>query len=234
VILKKHPQILNTVLTISLLYTAITWCYSTAIALSLRTPTQLLGCSCQSWTTPQRPISVRRIQTCPLTSLPLTGKFFFSELTQHCTFCRLQQKFDSFAARNATAVANAGTLHGVSPDVDQVLEPHSASVAVDQVYQINTSNPFTSCPSSLDASQVATITNTAPSLATNTAATVGYACNVCPSVFNRAGDLRRHYRKHFASQYVHDCHVPGCNRTGVNGFYRRDKLANHLRQRHGL
>jgi uncharacterized Zn-finger protein len=61
-----------------------------------------------------------------------------------------------------------------------------------------------------------------------------HPCNVCPRAFNRKSDLRRHFKRHFSSQAVFDCNVTGCDRNGGNGFYRRDKLADHLKQRHGL
>jgi hypothetical protein len=110
VILRRAPQISILLCPSPLPTPLLRGCYCTTIALSLDTPTQLLCWCCQSWTTQQRPISVRGIQTCPLTSLPLTGKFFYSELTQHCTFCGFSHKF---LATNATAVASAGTLLGV-------------------------------------------------------------------------------------------------------------------------
>lgn len=57
-------------------------------------------------------------------------------------------------------------------------------------------------------------------------------CNRCTKTFMREGDLRRHYKKHFPSQRIFHCFVGGCGRNGAKGFYRRDKLANHQRNRH--
>jgi len=59
-----------------------------------------------------------------------------------------------------------------------------------------------------------------------------HACDKCTASFKRPGDLRRHYRKHFPETRVFSCSAPGCDKTGENGFYRRDKLMHHLRTAH--
>ncbi|KAH8703914.1 hypothetical protein BGW36DRAFT_423455 [Talaromyces proteolyticus] len=52
-------------------------------------------------------------------------------------------------------------------------------------------------------------------------------------VFTRRGDLYRHERIH-QMQRPYPCNWIGCNRTGQNGFTRRDKLAEHERNVHGI
>ncbi|CZR60527.1 uncharacterized protein PAC_10423 [Phialocephala subalpina] len=54
----------------------------------------------------------------------------------------------------------------------------------------------------------------------------------CNANFNRIGDLRRHDRVH--GPPAHPCTIAGCTRRGGNAFYRRDKLLNHLRKKHGM
>lgn len=54
----------------------------------------------------------------------------------------------------------------------------------------------------------------------------------CTTTVARAGELRRHIRKH---QTPHlSCLVNNCSRKGDNGFYRSDKLRDHLRCYHRL
>jgi hypothetical protein len=50
----------------------------------------------------------------------------------------------------------------------------------------------------------------------------------CRGSFNRPGEYRRHRGKHRAHQHI--CLQPGCGKT----FYRKDKLADHLRQLHKI
>ncbi|KAF4634063.1 hypothetical protein G7Y89_g4038 [Cudoniella acicularis] len=54
----------------------------------------------------------------------------------------------------------------------------------------------------------------------------------CGADFARIGDLRRHHRTHGAP--AHPCTVNGCIRREQRVFYRRDKLLDHMRKRHGL
>jgi hypothetical protein len=59
----------------------------------------------------------------------------------------------------------------------------------------------------------------------------------CPHVgcgvsTTRQTDLRRHMRKHGRPQ--HDCPVAGCDRKGMKGFFRSDKLVEHQRKKHRI
>ncbi|KAE8454011.1 hypothetical protein EG329_007787 [Mollisiaceae sp. DMI_Dod_QoI] len=54
----------------------------------------------------------------------------------------------------------------------------------------------------------------------------------CSASFNRISDLRRHDRAHGVPS--HPCTVNGCLQQGVHAFYRRDKLLDHMRKKHGL
>ncbi|KAF8849775.1 hypothetical protein BDZ45DRAFT_732025 [Acephala macrosclerotiorum] len=140
------------------------------------------------------------------------------------------------AEGNATAVSQAGTGQGFPTFGHQQVGPQTVFYPTTgtQTFQTNIANASTL--STFGTNQVATTTASnavAPVAAHNTAPTL-HACNICPNTFKRAGDLRRHYKKHFPSQYIYDCHVIGCDRVGTNGFYRKDKLAHHLKKAHGL
>ena len=50
--------------------------------------------------------------------------------------------------------------------------------------------------------------------------------------FNKWGDLKRHSKMHCTRPELFDCPVPGCDRKGLNGFPRRDKMMDHKRQGH--
>jgi hypothetical protein len=64
------------------------------------------------------------------------------------------------------------------------------------------------------------------------ARTKRYHCNRCGKTTGRAGDMRRHYKIHFPEQVKYPCTMEGCNRKDRNGFYRPDKLRDHLRKAH--
>lgn len=53
-------------------------------------------------------------------------------------------------------------------------------------------------------------------------------CHGRKGTFGRPGEYRRHMKKHNGPRYL--CNEAGCNK----GFYRRDKLRDHLRQKHKL
>jgi hypothetical protein len=50
----------------------------------------------------------------------------------------------------------------------------------------------------------------------------------CGGTFGRPGEYRRHMRKHANPNFF--CTQHGCTKS----FYRRDKLNDHLRQKHGI
>ena len=54
----------------------------------------------------------------------------------------------------------------------------------------------------------------------------------CTATSARLRDLQRHMKKHSPPQ--HDCPVNGCDRKGDNAFPRKDKLRDHLRQKHKM
>ncbi|KXL43465.1 hypothetical protein M433DRAFT_961 [Acidomyces richmondensis BFW] len=53
-------------------------------------------------------------------------------------------------------------------------------------------------------------------------------------VFSRAADLRRHIHivHNRESLELINCEVPGCLRKGLNGFTRKDKMIDHMREVH--
>ena len=54
----------------------------------------------------------------------------------------------------------------------------------------------------------------------------------CKAAFNSMTDLKRHSAMHCTNPVMHSCEKPGCDRVGDNGFARKDKLRDHLRQKH--
>lgn len=52
-----------------------------------------------------------------------------------------------------------------------------------------------------------------------------------PKAFTRSSDLARHMKsRHCPPEF--DCTFPGCDRWGDKGFHRKDKLSDHMRQKH--
>lgn len=52
-------------------------------------------------------------------------------------------------------------------------------------------------------------------------------------LFTRSSDLARHMKsRHCRPEF--DCSVEGCNRKGEKGFPRKDKLGDHMRQKHRM
>ena len=61
-----------------------------------------------------------------------------------------------------------------------------------------------------------------------------FKCPVCPkAIFGLVDDFRRHLRKHVPGVRPYECPELGCSYKGELGFYRKDKLTDHLRNRHG-
>ena len=63
-----------------------------------------------------------------------------------------------------------------------------------------------------------------------------YPCRdrVCKDVFNRASERVRHEKTHYLTgeAKLFECPEFGCNRKGEWGFMRRDKIVDHMRQKH--
>lgn len=68
----------------------------------------------------------------------------------------------------------------------------------------------------------------------DSSSTDGHVCSHCHKRFGRQSDLKRHVGRHFPDQWEFHCKQPDCDRRGLKGFYRRDKLKTHERQVHGL
>ncbi|KAA6411278.1 MAG: hypothetical protein FRX48_04558 [Lasallia pustulata] len=61
-----------------------------------------------------------------------------------------------------------------------------------------------------------------------------FVCPVCPQAKCACiDDLRRHMRKHVPGARPYECPELACSYKGELGFYRKDKLTDHLRNRHG-
>ena len=54
----------------------------------------------------------------------------------------------------------------------------------------------------------------------------------CKAAFNSMADLKRHSAMHCTNPVMYSCDRPGCDRVGDNGFTRKDKLRDHIRQKH--
>jgi hypothetical protein len=60
-----------------------------------------------------------------------------------------------------------------------------------------------------------------------------HTCPHCPRTFKRPGDVKRHEKMHIPGQRRFHCWKVGCERKGWRGFYRRDKLRDHVKTVHG-
>lgn len=65
-----------------------------------------------------------------------------------------------------------------------------------------------------------------------TVASSGHVCPSCSRTFTRPSDLQRHVKKHVPGGKPFECSEPGCKYKGELGFYRKDKLLSHMRNRH--
>lgn len=54
----------------------------------------------------------------------------------------------------------------------------------------------------------------------------------CEKALRRMGDLQRHMKSHQDGIREYDCPAPKCRRKGDKGFYRLDKLKDHLNAKH--
>jgi hypothetical protein len=73
-----------------------------------------------------------------------------------------------------------------------------------------------------------------PSPATSPSSSSPHSCSICSATFKRPGDVKRHEKKHFPAQITYHCWEIGCERNGMKGFYRRDKLRDHEKTVHGF
>ena len=56
----------------------------------------------------------------------------------------------------------------------------------------------------------------------------------CSCLFKREAELLRHINIHLSGVRSYECSELGCPYKGDKGFYRKDKLRDHQRNRHGL
>jgi hypothetical protein len=59
-----------------------------------------------------------------------------------------------------------------------------------------------------------------------------YACSICGKTFGRPSDLRRHAGKHRSGPRPFSCPSERCAFKAERGFYRKDKMVNHVKTRH--
>lgn len=62
-----------------------------------------------------------------------------------------------------------------------------------------------------------------------------FVCGVdgCKMSYHRRAELHRHKKTHSGTK-PHACRFIGCDRAEQNGFWRKDHLQQHLRQKHGV
>ncbi|KAL8767850.1 MAG: hypothetical protein Q9209_005742 [Squamulea sp. 1 TL-2023] len=74
----------------------------------------------------------------------------------------------------------------------------------------------------------------APTTITKPRPSITFACTVpeCNKLFNRKGELTRHLKSHESGPRTHDCLAESCTRKGTEGFWRMDKLKDHLDRKH--
>jgi hypothetical protein len=74
--------------------------------------------------------------------------------------------------------------------------------------------------------------HTSPSLSSSSPISPDrHTCPHCPRTFKRLGDVKRHEKVHIPGQRRFHCRQDGCERKA--GFYRRDKLRDHVKTVHG-
>lgn len=74
--------------------------------------------------------------------------------------------------------------------------------------------------------------HTSPSLSSSSPISPDrHSCPHCPRTFKRLGDVKRHEKVHIPGQRRFHCRQAGCERKA--GFYRRDKLRDHVKTVHG-
>ncbi|KAL8910956.1 MAG: hypothetical protein Q9172_007760 [Xanthocarpia lactea] len=61
-----------------------------------------------------------------------------------------------------------------------------------------------------------------------------FPCGVpdCDKAFVRRSDLYRHLKSHQSGPRTYNCLADGCPRRGMKGFWRQDKLKDHLDRKH--
>ncbi|KAL8991824.1 MAG: hypothetical protein Q9169_007619 [Polycauliona sp. 2 TL-2023] len=61
-----------------------------------------------------------------------------------------------------------------------------------------------------------------------------HKCGVkdCEKSFVRKGDLVRHLKSHNSGPRTHSCLADSCRRKGIKGFWRLDKLKDHMERKH--
>ncbi|RDW61074.1 hypothetical protein BP6252_12457 [Coleophoma cylindrospora] len=70
---------------------------------------------------------------------------------------------------------------------------------------------------------------------TNTEQPTRFRCvvNGCNRDYKRKHELKRHQKYHSGVK-AHRCNIPRCNRSGQNGFVRRDHLGQHMKKVHKI
>ncbi len=73
-----------------------------------------------------------------------------------------------------------------------------------------------------------------PPSTTESSRNAGFPCGVpdCEQAFGRKSDLDRHLKSHQSGPRTYSCIAEGCPRRGMKGFWRLDKLKDHLDRKH--
>ncbi|KAL8799562.1 MAG: hypothetical protein Q9182_005801 [Xanthomendoza sp. 2 TL-2023] len=74
----------------------------------------------------------------------------------------------------------------------------------------------------------------APVATRDNTAEKNFVCDVpdCDKAFAKNGDLTRHLNSHKTGPRTYGCLAPRCPRKGMKGFWRLDKLKDHLDRKH--
>jgi len=133
----------------------------------------------------------------------------------------------SSSASSESNFSDAGTVFGQADSVSSAASTSFSDFSVQERDPTPNQESFFSSvhPSSSSLEDASAETGTANAPARQ-------SCPLCRATFKRAGDLKRHSGKHLPRNF--HCRQPGCGRTGIEGFYRRDKLRAHERQMHGM
>jgi len=122
---------------------------------------------------------------------------------------------------NANISATAPSQIDIAATYNRILSPYEAVTATNGIARANSS--------SMNSSHTAIPTSPVFSMEDKPK----IPCPQCAKTFVRASDLERHAKSHAKGMPEFECPAPGCARKGMKGFWRKDKMMDHYRCRHG-
>ena len=114
-------------------------------------------------------------------------------------------------------------------------EPHRPATAAAYDRVLSPSEAWTGVPerSSVDINSNNFDRATPISFVLSDGGTPKKVCPQCAKTFVRTSDLERHAKSHKSNMPEFECPAPGCPRKGVKGYWRKDKMMDHYRCKHG-